>query len=156
MKCFGIFTVISLNKLFDKHSSCWWFEMSYCSCSITVMKDRSWYSLKRKCRHSNTIFITGCTESCQNGNLQMSQWWKFQQNEKISTSVFWWWQTNVKAVSRWCCLLPKMIRQHTYIIVEYGRMTERHVHLLGTTVPQVTLKFKCQQTNACPWLRMLA
>ena len=26
-------------------------------------------------------------------------------------------------------------------------MTERHVHLLGTTVPQVTLKFKCQQTN---------
>ena len=35
-------------------------------------------------------------------------------------------------------------------IVEYGRMTERHVHLLGTTVPQVTPEFKCQQTRCLP------
>ena len=40
----------------------------------------------------------------------------------------------------------------TYLrnVVEYGRMTERHVHLLGTTVPQVTLEFKCQQTRCLP------
>ena len=29
-------------------------------------------------------------------------------------------------------------------------MTERHVHLLGTTVPQVTLEFKRQQTRCLP------
>ena len=29
-------------------------------------------------------------------------------------------------------------------------MTERHVHLMGTTVPQVTLEFKRQQTKCLP------
>ena len=33
-------------------------------------------------------------------------------------------------------------------VVEYGRITERHVHLLGTTVPQ--LEFKHQQTKCLP------
>ena len=44
-------------------------------------------TLKRKCRHFDEIFITGCTGSCQNDNFQCSQWWKFRQNEDISVSV---------------------------------------------------------------------
>ena len=35
-------------------------------------------------------------------------------------------------------------------MVEYGRVPVRHVHLLGTTVLQVTLEFKRQLTNASP------
>ena len=45
-------------------------------------------SLKRKCRHFDEIFITGCTGSCHFDNFQCSQWWKFHQNEDISVSVF--------------------------------------------------------------------
>ena len=44
-------------------------------------------SLKRKCRHFDEIFITGCTGSCHFDNFQCSQWWKFHQNEDISVSV---------------------------------------------------------------------
>ena len=46
-----------------------------------------WASLKRKCLHFDEIFITGCTESCQNDNFQCSQWWKFHQNDDIFVSV---------------------------------------------------------------------
>ena len=51
-------------------------------------------ALKRKCLHFDEIFITGCTESCQNDNFQCSQWWKFRQNDDISVSVcvmLWLW-----------------------------------------------------------------
>ena len=57
---------------------------------------RCWYvanglpfilTLKRKCLHFDEIFITGCTESCQNDNFQCSQWWKFRQNDDIFVSV---------------------------------------------------------------------
>ena len=44
-------------------------------------------SLKRKCRHFDEIWITGCTGSCHFDNFQCSQWWKFHQNEDISVSV---------------------------------------------------------------------
>ena len=44
-------------------------------------------SLKRKCRHFDEIFITGCTGSCHFDNSQCSQWWKFHQNDNISVSV---------------------------------------------------------------------
>ena len=44
---------------------------------------------KRKCRHFDEIFITGCTGSCHFDNFQCSQWWKFHQNEDISISVYW-------------------------------------------------------------------
>ena len=44
-------------------------------------------TLKRKCHHFDEIFITGCTESCQNDNFQCSQWRKFRQNDDISVSV---------------------------------------------------------------------
>ena len=46
-----------------------------------------WITLKRKCRHFDEIFITGCTGSCHFDNFQCSQWWKFHQNEDISVSV---------------------------------------------------------------------
>ena len=42
-------------------------------------------TLKRKCLHFDEIFITGCTESCQN---ECSQWWKFHQNDDIFVSVY--------------------------------------------------------------------
>ena len=42
---------------------------------------------KRKCHHFDEIFITGCTESCQNDNFQCRQWRKFRQNDDISVSV---------------------------------------------------------------------
>ena len=45
------------------------------------------HALKRKCLHFDEIFITGCTESCQNDNFQCSQWWKFHQNDDIFVSV---------------------------------------------------------------------
>ena len=45
------------------------------------------WALKRKCHHFDEIFITGCTESCQNDNFQCSQWRKFRQNDDISVSV---------------------------------------------------------------------
>ena len=44
-------------------------------------------TLKRQCRHFDEIFITGCTESCQNDNFLCSQWWKFHQNDNISVSM---------------------------------------------------------------------
>ena len=47
-----------------------------------------WAILKRKCRHFDEIFITGCTGSCHFDNFQCSQWWKFHQNEDISVSVY--------------------------------------------------------------------
>ena len=43
--------------------------------------------LKRKCLHFDEIFITGCTESCQNDNFRCSQWWNFHQNDDIFVSV---------------------------------------------------------------------
>ena len=48
-------------------------------------------TLKGKCLHFDEIFITGCTESCQNDNFQCSQWWKFRQNDDISLSVYTDW-----------------------------------------------------------------
>ena len=53
-------------------------------CWITVCSISIW--LNRKCRHFDEIFITGCTESCQNDNFRCSQWWKFRQNDDISGS----------------------------------------------------------------------
>ena len=60
------------------------------------------HTLKRKCLHFDEIFITGCTESCQNDNFQCSQWWKFHQNDDIFVSV--WklskWQLPVQPVMK--------------------------------------------------------
>ena len=44
-------------------------------------------SLKRKCRHFDENFITGCTGSCHFDNFQCSQWWKFHQNDDMCVSV---------------------------------------------------------------------
>ena len=46
--------------------------------------DRYWNG---KCHHFDEIFVTDCSESCQNDNFQCSQWWKFRQNGNISVSV---------------------------------------------------------------------
>ena len=44
-------------------------------------------TLKWKYFHFDEIFITGCTESCQNDNFQCSQWWKIHQNSCHYISV---------------------------------------------------------------------
>ena len=88
-------------------------NMSSCSRSM----QRTWWpvvniaieaELKRKCLHFDGIFITGCTESCQNDNFRCSQWWRFHQNDHIFVSVWrlllqfpWatknlWWQLDFK------------------------------------------------------------
>ena len=54
-------------------------------CAIPFVTEPT--TLKRKCRHFDEIFITGCTGSCHFDNFQCSQWWKFHQNEDISVSV---------------------------------------------------------------------
>ena len=40
-------------------------------------------ALKRKFRHFDSIFITGCTRSCHFDNFLCSQWRKFRQNDSI-------------------------------------------------------------------------
>ena len=44
-------------------------------------------TLKQKCSHFDEIFVTDCTESCQNDNFRCSQWRKFHQNDDIYVSV---------------------------------------------------------------------
>ena len=48
---------------------------------------------KQKCHHFDEIYVTGCSESCQNDNFLCSQWQKFHQNDNISISVLnvWTW-----------------------------------------------------------------
>ena len=36
---FNVFFVVSQNKLLKKQSGCWWFEMPWRSCDVTVMQD---------------------------------------------------------------------------------------------------------------------
>ena len=51
-------------------------------------------SLKQKCCHFDGIFITGCTESCQNYNFQHSQWRKCHQIDvsasMVLSDIHWW------------------------------------------------------------------
>ena len=69
-------------------------------------------SLKRKCLHFDEIFITGCTESCQNDNFQCSQWWKFHQNDDIFVSVI--------VNGSYGCFLYAMY----FIVFDGGRQTQ--------------------------------
>ena len=40
----------------------------------------------RWCCHFDEIAITGCTGSCQKDNIQCSHWWKFHQNDMMTSS----------------------------------------------------------------------
>ena len=55
--------------------------------AVVLVSGSYWSTLKRKCLHFDEIFITGCTESCQNDNFRCSQWWNFHQNDDIFVSV---------------------------------------------------------------------
>ena len=59
-----------------------------CWCNGKSKAISRYNALKQKCRHFDEIFITGCTESCQNDNFRCSQWLKFHQNDNISVSVW--------------------------------------------------------------------
>ena len=43
-------------------------------------------SVKRKRRHFDNIFVTCCTESCQNDNFECNQWRKCRQNDNFRFS----------------------------------------------------------------------
>ena len=51
-----------------------------------------WRALIQKCCHFYEIFINGCIRSCQNDNLQCSQWLRFRQNDiSVSANVIIHW-----------------------------------------------------------------
>ena len=82
--------VVSMILLFvwNIRGSKWYLSCDHSSIEVqTVRYNIDCYSLKWKYHHSDEIFITDHTGSCQNDNFQGSQWWKFNQND-ISNSVF--------------------------------------------------------------------
>ena len=94
---------------------------SACRCPITL---RNCSIRKRKC-HFDKIFITDCTESCQNDNFRCSQWCKFCQNGNICVPVYvalsakkddvsWIWWYFKRALCRWWALVgsPGMVSAH--------------------------------------------
>ena len=78
------------------------------------------HSLKRKCLHFDEIFITGCTESCQNDNFRCSQWWNFHQNDDIFVSVL----LTITGVSSACVLLYLWLFDIKYILTNAGVIYE--------------------------------
>ena len=70
-------TVITIDLIYHP----WWRHQMESFSALLAL------TLKHKCRHFDEIFITGCTESCQNDNFRCSQWLKFHQNDNISFSV---------------------------------------------------------------------
>ena len=90
------FACICLNKMrqFNTCFRVYAFEVTGAQHYHTARLRIAGPTLKRKCLHFDEIFITGCTESCQNDNFQCSQWWKFRQND-IFVSVY------VKGFRRW-------------------------------------------------------
>ena len=55
------------------------------------------HSLKWKCHHFDEIFITGCTESCENDSFQCSQWWKFGENDSFPFQCYWLQWRHIRA-----------------------------------------------------------
>ena len=70
------------------------------------------WTLKRKCRHFDEIFVTGGTEICHFDNFRCSQWWKFHQNDDISVSV-----NNATAYTSFDDVTPASPFLHVYIHV---------------------------------------
>ena len=73
------------------------------------------------------IFIIGCIERCQNDNFQCSQWWKFQQNDNITISVFQerrslYWQ---RALGAAMFVIQWSSRLGITVIVNYWAMCSR-------------------------------
>ena len=88
---FDVFFDLRLNKRLSKQSRGWWFKTlphPLWRHSNVKSDEGPPYTQKRKCHHFDEIFITGCTESCQNDNFQCRQWRKFRQNDDISVSVY--------------------------------------------------------------------
>ena len=56
-------------------------------CPISMWWNELWKSPKWKYLQFDEITITGCIGSCQNDNIQCSQWLKFHQNDNIFVSV---------------------------------------------------------------------
>ena len=56
--------------------------------SKLASSNRRTISMKRKCRHFDEIFVTGCTGSCHFDNFQWGQWWTFHQNKDIVVPVY--------------------------------------------------------------------
>ena len=102
-------------------------------------------TLKRKCHHFDEIFITGCTESCQNDNFQCSQWRKFRQNDDISVSVY--------VIEE---LLPQQITILLCDTLCIGLWDLMRDHSVTTIVAHlnVLLKYSADDLTSSRWLRM--
>ena len=95
--------------------------------SIMVWLGTKWYrfALKQKFCDFDRIFITSCTRSCQNDNLQYSQRWKFRRNDSISASTLRWRHNGNDCVSNHQphhCLLNRL----------FGRRSKKTSKLRGT------------------------
>ena len=66
-----------------------WINCDTCDNSRCIFHRENRFTLKQKCLHFDEIFITDCTERCQNDNVQCSQWWKFRQNDDIACFLIW-------------------------------------------------------------------
>ena len=91
--------------------------------------------LKRKCRHFDEIFITGCTGSCHFDNFQCSQWWKFHQNEDISVSV-----TRNNCVIDTGCIRAKMTNTNSRIEISQNIISKITVATVGIIIKMIISK----------------
>ena len=67
-----------------------WINCDTCDNSRCIFHRENRFTLKQKCLHFDEIFITDCTERCQNDNVQCSQRWKFPQNDDIACFLIWY------------------------------------------------------------------
>ena len=115
-------------------------------------------SLKRKCLHFDEIFITGCTESCQNDNFQCSQWWKFHQNDIFVSVLGWWswscwieWFTQINSLIFFSNQFKELARLHVskmIINLDFNRWTSRPADMMCSYSSQMTI---CSASWFCEW-----
>ena len=101
-------------------------------------------TLKQKCHHFDEIFVTGCTESCQNDNFQCSQWRKFHQNDNSSISVKTYPNGNPTQKHRHYCVKTTPWRRFDVIMTLFLR------HMSAGLVQHLTRKWThpCQSKMA--------
>ena len=117
-------------------------------------------SLKRKCHHFDEIFITGCTESCQNDNFQCSQWRKFHQNDDISVSVIalisrrraWIWNSVVQALPGSVAGLFRLLDMLKCRVFSSGSETKSSTNFWFWVVQLVWLTYHLETLQSCLWV----
>ena len=65
MRSFDVFFDVSQNKLLNKQLSCWWSEMPWCSCDITVMRIFIMVTTGMSLGCHWVVTVNGCKRYCQ-------------------------------------------------------------------------------------------